>query len=96
MVAGAIGGNPSIVNFVMFVAVFSMLSLIYLFAVAFNEDLSLFPWLPLAVDGANTFFFVIAGIALAAELGVHSCGDLVSFSMKPFMAVSWKRRGTAG
>jgi len=75
MIAGAIGGNPSIVNYVMFTAVFSMLSLVYFFAVTFNEGLMIFPWLPLAVEALNTFFFVIGGIALAAYLGVHSCGD---------------------
>jgi len=75
MISNAIGGNPSIVNYVMFVAVFSILSLIYLIAMTVNEGFIIIPWLPLAVDALNTFFFLIGGIALAAEMHVGNCGD---------------------
>jgi len=75
MIASALGGNPSIVNYCIFLAVFSMLSLIYLFAVEFNEAFMIHPILPLAVDALNTLLFLIGGIALAAELGTHSCGN---------------------
>ena len=78
MIASALGGNPSIVNYCIFLAVLSMLSLIYLFAVEFNEAFMIHPILPLAVDGINTLLFLIGGIALAAELGTHSCGNAVS------------------
>lgn len=77
MIQDAFAGNPSIVNYCMFVAVFSMLSLFYLFAATANEGFALHPLLMLAVDLLNTLFFLIAGIALAAELRVHSCGNEV-------------------
>lgn len=75
MIHDAIGGNPSIVNYCMFVAVVSMLSLIYSVAVTVNPAFSFVPQLPIAVDALNTLFFFIGGIALASYLGVHSCGD---------------------
>ena len=78
MIHDAFAGNPSIINYVMFVAVFSMLSLIYLIASTVNEDFAFFPWLPLVLDGLNTLFFLIGGIALAAYLRVHSCNNQVS------------------
>ena len=77
MIHEAISGNHSIVNYVMFVAVFSMLSLIYLIASSVSEGLAFFPWLPLVVDALNTMFFLIGGIALAGYLKVHSCGNAV-------------------
>jgi len=79
MIADAIAGNPSIVNYCMFVAVFSMISLIYLIAATVNEGFVIMPILPLIVDALNTLFFLIGGIALAAYLGVHSCGNVVSY-----------------
>ena len=78
MIHDAIGGNPSIVNYVMFVAVISMLSLFYLIAATVSEGFVIIPILPVIVDGINMLFFLIGGIALAAYLGVHSCGNVVS------------------
>ena len=78
MIHDAFKGNPSIVNYVMFVAVFSMLCLIYLIASTVSEGLTLFPWLPLAVDTVLMLLFLIGGIALAADLKVHSCSNLVN------------------
>jgi hypothetical protein len=78
MIHDANGGNPSIVNYSMFVAVISMLALFYLFAATANEAFAFHPMLMLAVDALLTLFFLIGGIALAAELGVHSCGNEVS------------------
>jgi len=75
MIADAIAGNPSIVNYTMFVAVFSMLSLFYLIAASVNEGFAIIPILPLIIDGLNTLFFFVGAIALAAYLGVHSCGN---------------------
>ena len=80
MIHEAIGGNPSIVNYVMFVAVISMLSLFYLIAATISEGFVIIPILPVVLDALNTLFFLIGGIALAAYLGVHSCGNIVSIS----------------
>ena len=77
MIAEAVGGNPSIVNYVMFVAVFGMLSLFYLIAATIVEAFAISPWFVLAADALNTLFFLVGGIALAADLGVHSCGNKV-------------------
>ena len=57
-----------------------MLSLIYLIVSTVSEGFTLFPWLPLAVDALNTIFFLIGGIALAADLKVHSCSNQVRFA----------------
>jgi len=76
MIHESIGGNPSIVNYVMFVSVISMLSLFYLIAATISEGFVIIPILPVVVDGLNTLFFLIGGIALAAYLGVHSCGNV--------------------
>ena len=76
MIAEAVGGNPSIVNYTMFVAVFGMLSLIYLILAAIVEAFAI-PIVSLALDALNTIFFLVGGIALAADLGVHSCGNKV-------------------
>ena len=77
MIQQAIGGNPSIVNYAMFVAVFSMLTLLYQIAATLNEGFVVLPVLPLVCDALNTLFFLVGGIALAAYLGVHSCMDAV-------------------
>ena len=87
MIHEAVGGNPSIINYTMFVAVFGMLSLLYLIGAAIIEALA-WPLVMLALDALNTLFFLIGGIALAAKLGVHSCGNHVSWTtMRP------RRRG---
>lgn len=78
MIHEAFAGNPSIVNYTMFVAVFSMLSLFYLFAATANEGFAIHPMLMLGLDLINTLLFLIGGIALAAQLRVHSCGNDVS------------------
>lgn len=69
----AFSGNPSIINYIMFVAVFAMLSLIYLIGAAIMESFAI-PIAMLALDAINTLLFLIGGIALAAYMGVHSCG----------------------
>lgn len=81
MIANATGGNPSIVNYCMFVAVFSMLSLVYLVASTLNESFAIMSFGPLLVDGLNALFFFIGGVALAAYLGVHSCGNGVGLPL---------------
>ncbi|KAL9126493.1 MAG: hypothetical protein Q9175_007908 [Cornicularia normoerica] len=68
MIADANGGNPSIVNFVMFVSVFGMLSLFYLIAGTISETFAISPFFMIAADALNTLFFLVGGIALAAYL----------------------------
>jgi len=75
MIADAIKGNPSIVNYDMFAAVFAMLSLFYLIPATFNEGFMFHPMLMVGLDVLNTLFYFIAGTATAAYLGVHSCGN---------------------
>ena len=75
MIKEAHNHNPSVVNYVMFVAVFGMLSLIYLILATVNEAFAINPLFVLVADALNTLFFLIGGIALAAKLGVHSCGN---------------------
>lgn len=77
MIADAKGGNPSVVNYTMFVSVFAMLTLFYLIAATISEGLGGHPMLMLAVDALNTLFFLIGGIALAGYLNVHSCNNTV-------------------
>lgn len=78
MIASSFSGNPSIINYDMFVAVFGMLSLLYLIPATFKPDMAFHPLLMVGLDGLNALFFLIGGIATAAELGVHSCGNSVS------------------
>ena len=82
MIADAIGGNPSIVNYVMFVSVFGMLSLFYLIVGTINETFAISPFFMLAADALNTIFFFVGGVALAAYLNVHSCHDHVSMRVQ--------------
>lgn len=75
MIAEANGGNPSIINYSMFVAVFSMLSLFYLILINFKESLTFHKWVPAGLDLLNSLFFFCAAVALSAGLGVHSCSN---------------------
>ena len=77
IIADAIAGNPSTINYTIFVAVFSMLCLFYLFLVAFKEDFAINAWIPVILDALNTLFFFAAAVALAARLHVHSCSNQV-------------------
>ena len=78
VIADAFGGNPSLVNYDMFVVVFAMLCLFYLIFVAIKEDPIVHPLLPLVLDVLNTLFWFVAAVAMAAELHVHSCSNSVS------------------
>ena len=82
MIADANGGNPSIVNYIMFVSVFGMLSLFYLIAGTISETFAISPFFMIAADALNTLFFFVGGIALAAYLDVHSCHNHVSMKIK--------------
>lgn len=75
IIASAFAGNPSIINFNMFVTVFAMLCLIYLILATVKPDFILHPILPLALDTLLTLFFFCGAVALAAQLGVHSCSN---------------------
>lgn len=74
IIAEAFSGNPSVINYDMFVAVFAMLTLFYLFAAAVKEDLG-HSIVLLVLDALNTIFFFCGAVAMAAELHVHSCSN---------------------
>jgi len=77
VIADAFAGNPSVVNYAIFVSVFCMLVVLYGFTAAFVESLAI-PIALMAADGLAAIFSFIAGVALAAKLHVHSCGNAVS------------------
>ncbi|KAF2726204.1 non-classical export protein Nce102 [Polychaeton citri CBS 116435] len=68
-------GSPSLINYDMFVAAFSMLTLFYLIPATLKEGWAIHPVLPLVLDLLNTIFTFCAAVAMAAELRVHSCGN---------------------
>lgn len=70
-----IGGSPSQVNFALFASIWSFLAGFYTLYAAFSE--SGHSMILLAIDATNTLFTFAAGTALAAGLGVHSCGNMV-------------------
>jgi len=70
----AFGGNPSAINYSMFVAVFTWLVLIYTILAGFVDSVSI-PMALMVMDGLAALFTFIAGVVLAADLGVHSCGN---------------------
>jgi hypothetical protein len=76
VIASAFAGNPSSINYAIFVAVFSWLVLFYGFAAAFVEGLAR-PIVMIVLDGLATLLTFIAGVVLAAKLHVHSCGNHV-------------------
>jgi hypothetical protein len=77
VIASANGGNPALVNYSIFVAVWCWIVVIYGALAAFMTSLAI-PVAMMALDGLALIFTLCAGIALAAELGVHSCGNYVS------------------
>lgn len=74
MIATAIAGNSAMVNYVMFVSVFGMGSLLYLLPTTFLDSFSV-PMINLVLDGLNVLFWFCAAVALPAYLGVHSCSN---------------------
>ena len=78
IIASAFSGNPSSINYVIFVAVFGMLTLFYLILVAWNDSFAMHPILPIVLDGLNVLFWFCAAVAMAALLGAHSCSNSVS------------------
>lgn len=73
----AFAGNPSSVNYAIFVAIFSLLVCIFGLVASFVESLAI-PIALMVMDGLAVFFTFVAGVVLAAKLGVHSCGTKVS------------------
>jgi len=74
IIASAAHGNPSEINYTMFVAIFSMATLILMFVTLKLDDLIPTPIL-LVLDGLNVLFFFAGAIALAVALGAHSCSN---------------------
>jgi hypothetical protein len=71
----AMGGEPAIINYDLFTAIFAMLSLIYLIATVLNESFIFHRAIILGLDLLNILFIFCASVATAAILGVHSCSD---------------------
>ncbi|OQE28758.1 hypothetical protein PENSTE_c003G08529 [Penicillium steckii] len=76
MIAEAFAGNPSSINYTMFLSAFSMLSLIYLIPASIKPEWALHPIIMIVVDVLNCIFFFCAAIALAAKLECHSCSNM--------------------
>lgn len=74
VIAGAFAGNPSIINFAIFVCVLSWITCIGGMIGAFDEKY-LVPMIVLVLDTTTTILSLITGIVLAAKLTAHSCGD---------------------
>ncbi|KAF8456450.1 marvel domain-containing protein [Kalaharituber pfeilii] len=73
-----LGGSPTRVNYSIFASVFALLTLFYLLPASLISSLRRSVWHPFAalvLDTLNTIFFLAAGIALAAQLGVNSCSN---------------------
>ena len=78
MIAEAFSGNPSTVNYAIYVSVFSMFTLFYLIPASFNLDWAGHPIIMIVLDALNAIFTFCAAIALAAKLECHSCNNKVS------------------
>ena len=87
MIAQADSGNPATVNYNIFVAIFGVLSLLYLLPAAFNESFQGHALLPIVLDGLNMLFIFAGATALAAGLGVHSCSNGVSLEPKRQLSI---------
>ncbi|KAH8811870.1 putative Non-classical export protein 2 [Xylogone sp. PMI_703] len=74
VIDNAFAGNPSAVNYAMFVAAFSMLVVLYGIASFIIQALAM-PLVLMVLDALATIFTFIAGVVLAAKLHVHSCSN---------------------
>ncbi|KAI6250017.1 Non-classical export protein 2 [Erysiphe necator] len=75
VIADSFAGNPSCINFAIFVCVLSWITCIGGMIGAFN-DKCLVPMVILVLDTTTAFLSLISGIVLAAKLQVHSCEDI--------------------
>lgn len=83
MIAESFAGDPAIINYSMFCAVFAMLSLFYLIPATIKEGFAGLPILMVGVDLANTLFWFCGAIALSAYLGAESCSNEASDHSSP-------------
>merc|ERR1711964_939016 len=74
VIAEAFAGNSSKINYAIFASVFDMIVILWGIGACFKEGLAIGIVLPI-LDVIATLLTVIAGIVLAAGLGVHSCGN---------------------
>jgi len=74
VIAEAFAGNPSSINYAIFVAVFSWVVLLVWLLGMFVEIFAI-PMVSIALDGIAALLTLIAGIVLAAKLHVHSCSN---------------------
>lgn len=72
------GGQPAIINYDIFAAVFALLTLFYLIAATLNDSFVIHRAIMLTVDVLNCLWLFVAAVATAAILGAHSCGNQVS------------------
>ncbi|GIJ82976.1 hypothetical protein Asppvi_001493 [Aspergillus pseudoviridinutans] len=75
IIAMAFAGNPATINYSMFTATFSIVSLFYLVPASINMNWAIHPIIMITLDVLNNIFFLTAGIALAAKLECHSCSN---------------------
>lgn len=74
VIADAFAGNPSSINYAIFTSVFCWVAVLYGIAALFSEALA-YPLILGTMDILATFLTFIAGVVLAAKLGVHSCSN---------------------
>ncbi|KAG9236389.1 putative Non-classical export protein 2 [Amylocarpus encephaloides] len=74
VIAEAFSGNPSSINYAIFVSVFCWIALIYGGLATVMESLAI-PIALIVMDTLATLFTFIAGVVLAAGLNVHSCNN---------------------
>jgi non-classical export protein 2 len=79
VIAEAFAGNPSSINYAIFVAVFSWIVLLIGYFAAWKELPKL---IMIALDSFATLFTFIAGVVLAAKLHVHSCSNSVNANLR--------------
>ena len=71
------GGSPSQINYSVFCSVFSLITWFYSVAASsISPDGLGAPPIIIILDSLNLLFFFAGGVAMAADLGVHSCGNL--------------------
>lgn len=79
MIATSAQGDPAIVNYDMFVAIFAMGSLLYLILATFVERVY-HGKVVFGLEALNALFFFCGAVATASYLGVHSCSNIVSWA----------------
>jgi len=75
MIAEAYSGNPSIINYLIFLTAWTFLTLFYLIPATVKESFSIHPLLMVAVDALNMILWLCGAIALPAYLHAHSCSN---------------------